>query len=621
MSVRRWYLIILVTLSLFAQNPVQSTTLVQDRYTKLEQYVTMRDGIRLFTSIYIPKDNSQKHPILLLRTPYSVAPYGLDSYRASVGPSRSFDGEDYIYVYQDVRGRWKSEGIFVDMNPVKLKKGPKDTDETTDTYDTIDWLIKNIPRNNGRVGMWGISWPGHMVAQGMISHHPALKAVSPQAPMIDLWEGDDAYHLGAFQLAANFGFFTRFGGYRPEPISEAPKPILIDNPDGYDFYLKKSNLSNLSKVLGNQAIYWDAYISHDAFDTYWQARNLRPHLLDIKPAVLTVGGWFDAEDLFGPLATFKTINKQSPSTNNRLVMGPWTHGQWARGDGSRVGSAVFDANTSLFFQKEIELPFFNHFLKNKGAMNLAKATVFETGSNQWRFFDAWPPKEAVQSAIYFQPKGGLAFEPVKVQSGILPSEWISDPAKPVPYTMDITFGYSRTYMTEDQRFASSRTDVLVFETEPLESDLTIAGPLKVHLFASTSGTDSDFTVKVIDVFPNNAPTPADSPKNWNAGGYQMLVRGDTLRGKYRNSYSRPEPFVPNEITEVPFILQDIFHTFKKGHRLMVHVQSSWFPIVDRNPQVFMTIKDAKPEDFQKATQRIFHSPRHMSRIEFLQIKN
>lgn len=620
MSIRRWFFASLAVLSLTAQNAAPSVFKVQDRYTKLEQYVNMRDGVKLFTSIYLPKDTSVNHPILFQRTPYSVAPYGPDTFRPSVGPSHSFDGEDYIYVYQDVRGRWKSEGVFVDMNPVKLKKGPKDTDETTDTYDTIDWLIKNIPHNNGRVGMWGISWPGHMVAQGMITNHPALKAVSPQAPMIDLWEGDDAYHLGAFQLAANFGFFTRFGGYRPEPISVAPKPILIDNPDGYDYYLRKSNLTNLSKVLGKQAIYWDAYIGHDTFDAYWQARNLRPHFVNIEPAVLTVGGWFDAEDLFGPLATFKTINKQSPNTNNRLVMGPWTHGLWARGDGSRVGNAVFDANTSLYFQKEIELPFFNHFLKDKGTMSLAKATVFETGANRWHSMDAWPPKEGVNSAIYFQTKGSLTFAPPKSPTVNGFTEWISDPAKPVPYTMDITFGYTRTYMTEDQRFASSRPDVTVFETEPLENDLTIAGPMKVFLYASTSGTDSDFTVKVIDVFPNDAPTPPDSPKNWNAGGYQMLVRGDTLRGKYRNSFTKPEPFVPNKVTEVPFALPDIFHTFKKGHRLMVHVQSSWFPIVDRNPQIFMTIKDAKPEDFKKATQRIFHSPQYLSRIEFIEIK-
>lgn len=621
---KKYSFIVLAACVMMSQTPssaVVRESPVKEAYTKMEQYITMRDGVRLFTSIYLPKESSEKHPILLQRTPYSVAPYGVDKYKMSIGPSSSFAGESYIVVYQDVRGRWNSEGVFVDMNPVKVKKARKESDETTDTFDTIEWLVKNLPNNNGRVGMWGISWPGHFTAQGMLSNHPALKAVSPQAPMIDLWEGDDAYHLGAFQLTANYSFFLRFGGYRPKPITEAPKPIDVGNPDGYDFYLNAKTFSNLTEILGEQAVYWNAYIGHDTYDSYWQARNLRPHFKNISPAVLTVGGWFDGEDLLGPLATFATLNKQSSKTSNRLVMGPWTHGQWARGNGeTRIGNAWFGSDTSKWFQETIELPFFNYYLKSKGSFSAGAATMFETGTNRWRTFDAWPPSSAKSSTLYFHPEGRL--ESGLSSGGSAEStEWISDPNKPVPYTMDISLGYSRNYMTEDQRFASSRPDVIVFQTDALSEDLTISGPLDVKLFASTTGTDSDFIIKIIDVHPNDYKTPAESPSNWKAGGYQMLVRGDTLRGKFRDSFSNPKPFTPNQPTEVGFKLQDIFHTFRKGHRLMIHVQASWFPIVDRNPQQFMTIRDAKPEDFKKATLRLYHTKDRPSQINFLKLEN
>ncbi|HJW32404.1 MAG TPA: CocE/NonD family hydrolase [Holophagaceae bacterium] len=592
---------------------------VQERYTKREVMIPMRDGVKLFTSIYEPKDTRTPHPILLQRTPYSVAPYGADTFTRRLGPSPLFLTEDYIVVYQDVRGRWMSEGEFEDMRPVNPKKQGKDIDEGSDTFDTIDWLVKNLPANNGKVGQWGISYPGHYTIQGMLSGHPALVAVSPQAPMIDLWQGDDTYHNGAFQLAATFSFFTFFQSKREHPSAEAPKGLGLHVTDGYRWFLEQGPLANFDKVLkGNEPI-WTDYVKHTTFDAYWQARNLRPHLKDVKPAVMTVGGWFDAEDLYGPLATYRSLAAQSPATEQMLVMGPWTHGQWARGEGSRIGNAVFGANTSDWYQKELELKFFNHHLKGAENPNLAKVTMFETGANRWRQFETWPPKEAAKKTLYFEAKGKVSFDKPKSKAAF--DEFVSDPNKPVPYTQDVTFGYTRTYMTEDQRFASSRPDVMVYETEPLTEDLTLAGPLNAVLNVSTTGTDSDFVVKLVDVFPDDAKDIENSPLGWRIGGYQMLVRGETIRGKYRgNHWSTPVAFTPNKPEEVAFALPDVLHTFKKGHRLMIQVQCSWFPLVDRNPQTFTDIPTAKPEQFRKATQRIFRSANKPSRLEVLTLK-
>ncbi|MBI3132804.1 MAG: CocE/NonD family hydrolase [Acidobacteria bacterium] len=592
---------------------------VQERYTKREVMIPMRDGVKLFTSIYEPKDKSKPHPILIQRTPYSVAPYGADKFSRRLGPSPLFLNEDYIVVYQDVRGRWMSEGEFVDMRPVNPKKVGKDIDEGTDTFDTIDWLLANVPAHNGKVGQWGISYPGHYTIQGMLSGHPALVAVSPQAPMIDLWQGDDTYHNGAFQLAATFSFFTFFQSNREKPSSESPKPLGLHVTDGYRWYLEQGSLANFDKVLkGNEPI-WTDYVKHTTFDAYWQARDLRPHLKGVKPAVMTVGGWFDAEDLFGPLATYRALAAQSPATDQMLVMGPWTHGQWASGDGSRIGNAVFGSKTSAWYQQELELKFFNHHLKGEGDPKLAKAQMFETGTNRWRQFETWPPKEAKPKSLYFEAKGKVSFDKPKAKAAF--DEFIADPNKPVPYTQDVTFGYARTYMTEDQRFASSRPDVMVYETEPLTEDLTLAGPLNAILNVSTSGTDSDFVVKLVDVFPDDAKDIENSPRGWRAGGYQMLVRGETIRGKYReNHWTAPVAFKPNVPTEVALTLPDVLHTFQKGHRLMIQVQCSWFPLVDRNPQTFTDIPNAKPEQFRKATQRIFRSADKPSRLEVLTLK-
>ncbi|HJW73489.1 MAG TPA: CocE/NonD family hydrolase [Geothrix sp.] len=613
------FLRLLVLPLLFSLLGTQAPALQPDieaGYTKREAMVPMRDGVKLFTSIYMPKDTSHPHPILLTRTPYGSGPAGPEVFRKGVGPSPAFAVGNYIVAYQDVRGRFQSEGQFVDARPVKVAKGPGDTDEGTDTYDTIEWLLKEIPNHNGRVGMWGISYPGHYAAQGMLCGHPALKAVSPQAPMIDLWEGDDSYHRGAFQLAANFGFFLFFHSQHDKPSGSRPVFTRPGTPDGYRWFLEAGPVGGMAAKLKLAAEpVWEDYLRHTTYDGYWQARNLRPHLKGVRPAVLTVGGWFDAEDLFGALACARTLNEQSPATDSHLVMGPWSHGQWAGGDGSHLGHADFGAKTAAWYQQEIELRFFNEHLQGETGAPLAKATVFETGRNQWRTFSAWPPREAKPKTFYLEAQGRIAFTAPGSENGF--DAFVSDPARPVPYTQDISFGYSAPYMTEDQRFASRRPDVLVYETTPLEADLTLAGPLRPVLQVSTTGTDSDWVVKVIDVFPDDTPDPKDVPQGWHAAGYQMLVRGDVLRGKFRNSFTTPEPFVPGKPAQVAFTLPDICHTFRKGHRLMVQIQSSWFPLVDRNPQTFCDIPQAKATDFQKAEQRVYRSRTLPSRLEVL----
>jgi putative CocE/NonD family hydrolase len=613
----RFLLLPLLCALLGAQAP-QPPEAVQTRYTKREVMVPMRDGVRLFTSIYLPKDTHQLHPILLNRTPYGVQPYGPETFPRCVGPSSAFAQEDYIVIYQDVRGRFLSEGVFEDVRPFNPAKGPKDTDESTDTWDTLDWLLKNLPNHNGRVGLWGISYPGHLAVQGMLCGHPALKAVSPQAPMIDLWEGDDVYHRGAFQLSANFAFFLFFHSQRGTPSSTAPVVTNPGTPDGYRWFLEAGSLGSMAARLKQaQEPIWQSYLHHTSDDAYWQARDLRPHLRKVRPAVLTVGGWFDAEDLFGTLACAQALDRQSPETDSHLVMGPWTHGQWAHGDGSRIAATAFGSNTTAWFQQDVELRFFNQHLKEAPGPPLPKATVFETGANRWRTFDAWPPRSARPRSFYLEAQGRLSSAPTESSSGF--DTFLSDPARPVPYSQYISFNYAAPYMVEDQRFAARRPDVLVYQTPPLEADLTLAGPLRPVLYVSTTGTDSDWIVKVIDVFPDDAPDPKEAPRGWHAAGAQMLVRGDVLRGKFRRSYTKPEPFVPGQPTGVAFTLPDLFHTFQKGHRLMVQIQSSWFPLVDRNPQTFCDIPQAGPEAFQKAEHRVFHSPALPSRIEALEL--
>ncbi len=586
----------------------------RSHYTKYEFRIPMRDRTKLFTVVYVPKDLSQPYPIIMQRTPYSVGPYGIDNYRPVVGPSELAEKEGFIFAYQDVRGRYMSEGTFIDVPPHKTKfNGPTDTDESTDTYDTIDWLVKNVPNNNGRVGMWGISYPGFFAAYALMNAHPALKAVSPQAPMGDVGNGDDAYHNGAFHLSANFGFYTFFKPRGPEP-ERPPKQFNgfdYDTNDAYDFYLRMGPLANANeRYLKNQNVYWNDILKHPAYDEFWQSRAQAQYMKNVTPATLFVGGWFDAEDLSGPLKLFRAIEKDGPKAANTLIMGPWCHGCWSRGPGETLGDLNFASNTGEFFREHIELPFFVQNLKGKGEglktppdNQIPKAWVFETGTNQWLRSAEWPPKNASEKSLYLGVNGTLGFDAAATQAS---DEYVSDPAKPVPILSGIGEGFPRDYMTYDQRFASRRPDVLAYETGPLGHDVTIVGPITPILKLATSGTDSDFIVKLIDVYPNDYPNPEPNPAHVEMGGYQQLVRGEPFRGKYRNNMAKPEPFTPGKPAKIEFVMPDVCHTFRTGHRIMVQIQSTWFPLVDRNPQQFLNIPTAKASDFVKATERVYY---------------
>ncbi len=575
----------------------------RSHYTKFEYMIPMRDGVKLFTAVYVPKEESKKYPILLQRTPYSVGAYGIDNYRPFVGPSDLFTKEGFIVVYQDVRGRYLSEGTFVDVMPHKAKySGPKDTDEATDTYDTIDWLVKNIPNNNGRVGQWGISYPGHYTAYGLINSHPALKASSPQAPMIDVGNGDDAYHNGAFYLAANFDFYTGFP-VRKEPArpGKGGRDFDFGTQDEYDFYLKMGPLANSNeKYFKQQNEYWSELLAHPNYDGFWQSRSLMQYMKNVTPAVLVVGGWFDAEDLSGPLKLFRALEADGAKSPLTLVMGPWPHGGWARGPGKTLGNLDFHAPTGEFFRQNIEFKFFMNHLKGDGG-TFPKAWVFETGTNRWKQYPVWPPKEAKERRLVLGANGTLTFEG-KADTGF--DEYVSDPVHPVPVIGEIGQGMARDYMTYDQRFAAQRPDVLTYMTEPLDHDITVSGPVTPKLKVATSGTDSDFVVKLIDVYPFDYPDRDDVRVHM--GGYMQMVRGEPFRGKFRNSMAKPEPFVPNQPAQIEYVMPDVLHTFRPGHRIMVQIQSSWFPLVDRNPQKFVDIPTAKSTDFQKATERVYH---------------
>ena len=592
---------------------------IKSHYTKYEYEVPMRDGKKLFTAVYTPKDQQQTYPMLMVRTPYSVAPYGVDNYPARLGPSDHFVKAGYIFVSQDVRGRNMSEGEFSNMTPHRaIKQGPKDTDESTDTYDTIDWLVKNIPNNNGKAGQWGISYPGFYTAAGMIDAHPALKASSPQAPITDWFVGDDFHHNGVLYLPHAFRFFNGFGRPRPEPARPSPQQALRATPipeDGYRYYLDMGPLANANeKYFKNDVGFWNDMMKHPDYDEFWQSRNLRPHLKNIKPAVMTVGGWFDAEDLFGALKTYKDVETHSPGAQNMLVMGPWFHGGWSRGDGDHLGFVNFNSKTSPFYQENIELPFFEYWLKGKGDGKLPEAYVFETGTNVWRREDAWPPKGVQSKTLYFRKDGKLTFD-APTETGF--DEWVSDPNKPVPYINGQAAGMTREHMVEDQRFASTRTDVITYQSDVLKSDVTIAGPLISKLFVSTTGTDSDFVVKLIDVYADDSPDPDPNPAGVHMAGFQQLLRGEAFRGKYRNSFSKPEPFTPGKMEKIEYEMPDVYHTFRKGHRIMVQVQSTWFPLIDRNPQKFLNIHEAKSTDFVKAAQRVYFGSSSSSGVQVL----
>jgi putative CocE/NonD family hydrolase len=606
---------VLIGLLLVASARAQEAEPIKARYTKYEYRIPMRDGVRLFTAVYVPKDDSRKYPIMFNRTPYSVRPYGVDRYPPSLGPSKLFADEGYIFAYQDVRGRWMSEGQFVNMRPHRSKKNkPDEVDESTDTHDTVAWLLEHVRGHNGRVGMWGISYPGFYTAAGIIDSHPAIKAASPQAPINDWFAGDDWHHNGALFLPHMFNFMARFGHAREEPTRDFNFPFDHGTPDGYRFFLELGPLGNVNRRYFHDKIaFWNEAMEHETYDDFWKSRNLRPHLRNVKPAVMTVGGWFDAENLFGALETYRNIEARNEGIVNTLVMGPWRHGAWASDDGLSLGHVNFNSKTAEYYRERIEFPFFQRHLKGTGGADHPEAWVFETGTNHWRRYDAWPPRQARPRSLYLHSGGGLSFDAPEGEESF--DEYVSDPARPVPFIDWVDIGMDAEYMLADQRFASRRTDVLVYETKELEKDVTLAGPIEVDLHVSTSGTDSDWVVKLIDVYPNDYPDPRENPQKVRMGGFQQLVRGDVMRGKFRESLEKAEPFEPNRPTPVRFIIPDVYHTFRPGHKIMVQVQSSWFPLVDRNPQKFVNIPRASEADFQKATQRVYHGAKMASRLK------
>ncbi|MGK9125791.1 CocE/NonD family hydrolase [Olivibacter sp. SA151] len=602
--------------SVFAQQH-EDSLYIRAHYTKIERYIPMRDGVKLFTSIYIPKDTTKKYPFLINRTPYTVAPYGEDNYKNTLGPDPLFIKEGFIFVYQDVRGKWMSEGVYEDIRPhIKEKKQKHQIDESSDTFDTIDWLLKNIDHNNGKAGLYGISYPGFYSTAALPGAHPALKAVSPQAPVTDWFRGDDFHHNGALFLADAFNFYSSFGVPRPKPVTpaNAPQRVKFNMNDNYGFFMQIGALKHVKeRYFGDSIRFWNDLMEHGTLDTFWQAREIVNHLDNIKPAVMVVGGFFDAEDTYGALHTYKAIEKRSPKANNRLVMGPWFHGGWVRSKGDFFGDIHFGQETSTWYQKNLELPFFTYYLKGVGSFDVAEATVFVTGTNKWKHFNTWPPKESTNRELYLQSNGKLSFHKPTEQHSF--DEYVSDPNAPVPYQDGVNQSRSREYMIDDQRFASKRPDVMVYQSDILTEDITLVGPLMAKLKVSTSGTDADYVVKLIDVYPDDTPNPEPNPKGTLLGGYQMLVRGEVLRGKFRNSFEKPEPFIPGAVTAVNYTLPDVAHTFKKGHRIMIQIQNSWFPLVDRNPQKFIDIyKEAENKDFQKATHRIYHDEKHPSSI-------
>ncbi len=594
-------------------------------YTKQEYMIPMRDGVKLYTAVYVPKDTSKTYPIMMKRTPYSCAPYGADKLPASLGPSEHFVRSGYIFVNQDVRGRFLSEGTFQQVTPhIEDKSKPADVDESTDTWDTIEWLTKNIQGHNGKVGMAGISYPGFYASAGMIDAHPALVAVSPQAPVGD-WYFDDFLHHGAFFLAHAFRWLNNNAQERQGPTTERPVPNPIPSIDGYQMFLEAGTISEINRrYLKDTIPFWNDMMAHPNRDDFWKKREILPHLKNVAPAVMVVTGWFDAEDLYGSFKTYHSVETLNPTVNNVLVVGPWIHGGWAGTEGDKLGQVSFGSKTGAFYRAEIEFPFFEKYLKGKEVSAPAEATVFETGSNLWRTFDAWPPADAQKGILRLQSGGRLSVETLdgKTLLGETGSssgtaaedpgydEFVSDPAKPVPFTEAITNRMTVEYMVDDQRFASRRPDVLVYQTDVLERDITMAGTLTTHVDFSTTGTDADVIVKLIDVFPDG--TDAAQLAN-----YQMMVRSEVLRGRFRNSYEHPEAFEPGKPATIRLELLDVLHRFRKGHRIMIQIQSTWFPLVDRNPQKFVpNIYLAKPEDFQKATHRVWRNSEHPATISF-----
>ncbi|WP_298515600.1 CocE/NonD family hydrolase [uncultured Kordia sp.] len=609
-------------------------TYVQEHYNKQEVTIEMRDGIKLHTTIYSPKDTSQKYPILMMRTPYSCKPYGEDKFRKKIGPNLHLMKEGNIIVYQDVRGRWMSEGVYDNMRAyIPNKTDNTQVDESSDTFDTIDWLVKNVENNNGRVGTWGISYPGYYSTYSTIDAHPALKAASPQACIGDFFF-DDFHHNGAF-LLSYFRAVSLFGTIKDVPKDSAWYKLPdLGTKDQYQFFLDAGPLSNLNSYFEYEKldnvivsksdqvddVFWKEIIDHPNYDSVWKPKGLIQNLKNIKPFVATmiVGGLFDAEDLYGPFETYKTIEKYNPDNYNTMVFGPWDHGRWASSNVKNfVGNYYFGDSISLNFQRDVETKFFNHFLKGDGSKNsgLPEAYVFDTGKKSWSSYDSWPPANVAKEDMYLNADQELS----TAKKGDTKEVFVSDLKRPVPYSEDIKTVFTpRKYMTDDQRFAARRPDVLIFETEVLEEDYTLAGDILAKLQVATTGTDADWIVKVVDVHPHDAEEQEEGMQDHLAmSNYHLMVRSEVMRGRFRNSFEYPEPFVPNQKTAVNIKLQDVYHTFKKGHKVQIQVQSTWFPLIDLNPQTFVpNIYKAKEEDFKNQTHTIFND----SKIEFTVLK-
>ena len=594
-----------LSFSLFAQDDIKAN------YDKKEVYITMRDGTKLFTAIYTPKDiaANKKYPILMQRTCYSVAPYGEENYKRSLGPNSYLAKDKYIFVYQDVRGRYMSEGVFTNMTPQVVQKSKKDVDESTDTYDTVDWLIKNLKNNNEKVGQYGTSYPGFYTAVGAISNHPALVASSPQAPISDFFF-DDFHHNGAF-IMGYFKTFPVFGVQKTKAEDKAwysDQSIKSTSRDGSIFYKELGTLKEGVDKYYKDNFFMQEIMDHPNYDAFWQSRNLLPHFKGIDHAVMTVGGWFDAEDLAGPLNIYKTIEKNNPKAKNTIVMGPFSHGGWSRESGKHYHNDIyFGDSIATFYQKNIEYKFFNHYLKenSKNAIALPEAYMFDTGKKEWKEFTNWPPKESTKLNFYLNSSGKLAKE--KTENNLY-SEYYSDPNNPVPSSVNYAEynGFTpRNYMSEDQRFALSRPDVVTFTTEYLTEDITLAGEIMAKLKIASTSSDADFIVKLIDIYPADESQNTDKP-NILYANYHQMVRSEVMPARFRSSFEKPEALTPNTKTEVNFRLQDVLHTFKKDHKIQIQVQSSWYPLIAINAQKFLENQHlAKKEDYLKAFIKIF----------------
>jgi hypothetical protein len=583
-------------------------------YEKTAVLIPMRDGVRLNTSIYAPKNAAAPLPFLIKRSPYGIGDgVSPEAFTSPQSSRKQLADEGYIFVFQDIRGRYKSEGAFVMMRNPRDKNDPQAVDESTDTFDTIEWLLKNVPNHNGRVGIYGVSYDGWLTAMAMLDPHPALKAVSPQASPADMFLGDDFHHNGAFRLSYGFEYAAMM------ETSNINTNFSFDQYDTYEWYLDLGPLSNVNaKYLLGKIPTWNDFVAHPNYDAFWQKQAFAPYLTRVTVPTLNVAGWWDQEDFYGPLKIYDALEKHDAGKMNYLVVGPWNHGGWNRPEGNKLGKFDFENATSKYFREKIQAPWFAYFLKDKGVFEMKEAHTFQTGSNTWQAYEQWPPRQNfVTRNLYFHANGRLSFDAPQPADGKQFDGYVSDPARPVPYRprpIEPTYyphgsGWS-TWLLEDQRFAHQRPDVLSWESAPLPEDVVVTGKIVAHLFASTSGTDSDWIVKVIDVYPENYP------KDVKMSGYQLMIANEVLRGRFRKSFEKPEPIAPNQVHEYVIDLHGSDHRFRAGHRIMVQVQSTWFPVIDRNPQKYVeNIFLAKESDYQPATQRVFRSKQFPSHVK------